>query len=320
MSETLQILSAVHGIAPKSDQLLRLGADLERRRISEPSYHDQVDKETAEWLALQSEAGIDIQENGKLKWQDHLRPIVKVTDGFTPEIDQAPVTRWFEDNRFYRKPTIEDRLRLNYDLFEAVFPDTGEHISLLSPRAFANLCSDRYVELPAECNILQLYSELLFALEQRGVKRVTFEDYADGRLTHGGKNESLADIETLASWCPDIQFSIINPQDNATAIPWRLQQNLGIQIPKEDLSIIAREPEYNQPDLRKGEVWQQVEDASTTHSRELSIGRSAEILVKFGVSRLVLSHTVDLECVPLSYAKDKVKRLGEFAASLKETI
>src|SRR5689334_14203947 len=98
----LEILSATHGIAPRSDELLKLGTDLEKGRISSEEYELVRDSEIVEWCFVQEDAGIDIREDGKLWWHDHLRNIVKSSHGFAPDIDEAPVTRWFEDNRFYR--------------------------------------------------------------------------------------------------------------------------------------------------------------------------------------------------------------------------
>lgn len=321
MSKPIEVLSAVHGIAPRSDELLKLGADLERGRVSQEDYEFEIDNETDKWLRLQRQSLIDIREDGKLWWPDHLRNIVKGSHGFAPDVDQAPVTRWFEDNRFYRQPTIIDRLQFDSAAFQANSPEIGllgPNVSLLAPRSFAARCKNEYLELPADRNVLQLYSQLLFYFEQVGMERVTFEDYSDGDICANGKSHDLADIETIAKWCPNINFAIINPQNKETAIPWRLAGNLGVQIPPKDLVEISREPEYRRPDFTGGEIWHNVIDASTTLDDKANVATiPVEALRLFEPARVVLTHTVDLECLPLKYAQDKVKRLGELASELR---
>jgi hypothetical protein len=320
MSE-IEVLSAVHGIAPRSAELLRLGTDFEKGRVSQDDFDDCLEQESSDWLDLQDAAGIDIQEDGKLWWPDHLRPIVKGSEGFAPDIDDAPVTRWFQDNRFYRKPTIVDRLQFKPDEFESTtlaHRTLCSNISLLTPDTFARLCDDQYTELPAARNVFQLYSELLFWLEHRGVKRVTFEDYSNGEISTNGANHALKEIETLSDWCPGLQFAIVNPNSKETAIPWRLSPHLGIQIPPRDLNDIAMQPEYRRPDFTNGEIWHQVIDTSTTATKVRSLYEAPKLLQQLGVGRIVLTHTVDLECLPLVYAQDKVKHLAEVAARVKE--
>lgn len=87
MSENIKVLRAVHGIAPRSDELLTLGTALEKGRVSQLSFDEQVELETENWLILQRSADIDIKKDGKLRWHDHLRPIVRATQrGFKPGI------------------------------------------------------------------------------------------------------------------------------------------------------------------------------------------------------------------------------------------
>lgn len=321
---SLEVLSAVHGIAPRSEELLKLGVDFEKGRASRESLDLKRDEETIEWCELQEDAGIDIRENGKLHWQDHLRPIVKASGGFAPDIDEAPITRWYEDNRFYRKPTIVDRLHFDEQKFNELQPNFGlatENVSLIAPSTFAALCEDQLSEFPAERNVFQLYGELLWDLAKKGVKRVTFEDYTNGHIDEHGRRSALSEVEQYKEWCPDITFALINPRNRATAIPWRLSPRLGVQIPPHDIPIIAAQPDYRQPEFKGGEVWYNVVDASTTAPDDLNENLlSLRILRNFGVAKLVLTHTVDLECLPRVVAQDKVKRLGEFAARAQEIL
>lgn len=317
MSNNIEVLSAVHGIAPRSEELLRLGGDVERGRSKQADYDELIAEQTGDWLELQTRAGIDIVENGKLHWQDHLRPIVKASQGFAPDIDNAPVTRWFGDNRFYRQPTITGKLRLDYDRADEELGSLGENISLLAPRSFAYLCRDDYPELPAERNVQMLYSDLFFVLERQGVKRVLLEDYLPDDLLPTG---SLSDTKLLASWCQDLQISLISP-DKQSAIPYDLGSKFGVSVEAPALRQISAQPDYRRPNFNGSELWHQVIDASSTATDELSVSTfPSELFRSLAPARLVLTHNVDLESLPLTYAKGKVKHLGEFAAQLRQVL
>lgn len=320
MSNNIEVLSAVHGIAPRSDELLRLGGDVDRGRVRHELYEARLEEETTDWLNLQAEAGIDLQENGKLRWQDHLRPIVKATNGFADGIDEAPVTRWFETNTFYRKPTILGRLHFDPDRFEAEVGELSTVVSLLAPRAFSNLCDNKFEDLPAERNIFQLYSELFFYFEAKGVKRVVFEDY-QAKPSNLFSPDTLSDAKVLASWCPDLQISLISPGQTKIAIPFVPITNLSVEVGASTLRHFRHQPPYARPDLSGAEIWQQAIDTKTTLEDKVDIDEwSLDALRVLKPGRLILTHSVDCERLPLSYAQSKVKHLGEIAAELRQKI
>ena len=314
MSNSIEVIAAVHGIAPRSDELLTLGADLERGRVNQEDFNDQRAIETADWLALQQEAGIDIQENGKLHWQDHLRPIAKATAGFAPDVDNAPVTRWPGENRFYRQPTITDWLRLDPKLLEAEIGDLGESISLLAPSSFAALCNNEFTEVPAESNVFQLYSDLLHFFEKRGVKRITFEDYHN-------TDRSGSDVKQLAGWAKGTQLSLISPGGQA-ALPYSVPANLGVSVETAYGRIIAEYPRHSRPNLKGREVWRQVIDASVTVPYETKLtDREISDIRDLSPARLVLTHSVDFDGqIPLRQAQDKVRLLGDITADARERL
>ena len=313
----IEILSAVHGIAPRSNELLRLGTDLDRGRVEQEVYDEQLASETAAWLDLQTEAGIDIREDGKLGWHNHLQPIVTFSNGFSPNIDEGPLTRWFNDNRFFRQPAIIGRLSLNYDYVTQQLGTLGDNVSLLSPSSFANLCDDRYPELPAERNVLQLYADLFFYFEQNGVKRVLLEDYLPSTVQ---REDSLHYVKSLVDWNAGLHISLISPS-NQVAIPRPVDPRLGIGIEARTLRYISTQPDYVKLDFNHAEIWHQVIDASDTKNDDLEPSKfPIDLFESLSPVRLILTHSVDLECLPLKYAQDKVKHLGEFVSNVRERV
>ena len=56
---------------------------------------------------LQSACGLDYVVDGQLNWQDLFRPFSNLFTGIT----LGSLTRWFDNNAFYRKPIIVDKIR-----------------------------------------------------------------------------------------------------------------------------------------------------------------------------------------------------------------
>ncbi|MDB5176199.1 MAG: Cobalamin-independent synthase MetE-like protein [Candidatus Saccharibacteria bacterium] len=313
MSELL-IESAVHGIAPRSDQLLTLGGDVERGRSTQADFDEQVAIETADWLALQAEAGITYPEDGKLRWQDHLRPIVAATEGFAPGINDAPVTRWYYSNTFYREPTITGDLEFNPKVFEEQVGPLGPNVSLLAPDTFASLCRNRFDGIPADRNVWRLYSDILAHFEDSGVKRVLFEDYIPGGTTL----QPLDSLERHSAWYPGLQLGLLTHHGvhpNTVALPVDEATNIGVTIPSSVLSHIAKNtPRGLRPRLNNVEIIQPIVDGTRTDRPQHTLDRDqVRVIAECNPARVVLTHSIDLERLPLRYAQEKVKLLGELA-------
>lgn len=299
MSNNIEVLSAVHGIAPRSDELLLLGSDLGRGRVSQAAFDEQVAQETEAWLVLQTEAGINLREDGKLNWPDHLRPIVKATRGFAPGIDDAPVTRWYEDNRFYRQPTVVGELRFNGEKFGRLTGQPGESVSLIGPQTFFELVKSTLWPGETAKEVEKLYVQLCEYYAAQGVRHVLFEEHDAGSpRTHAGIQ--------LSSFVTRAQALGID----IAKIPSRIFET--------DISGQAKSTQWSYGQT-KAKAWQ-----ATTIVRAVDAGNTAEdppLQVTFEVGgRYILTHAVDLEKIPLKHAQDKVKRLGEFTAQLRDEL
>lgn len=299
MSNTIEVLSAVHGIAPRSDELLLLGSDLTKGRVSQEAFDEQIAQETEDWLALQAEAGIDLREDGKLSWQDHLRPIVKATRGFAPGVDDAPVTRWYEDNRFYRQPTVVGKLDFDGEKFVRLTGQPGESVSIIGPQTFFELVKSKLWPAETAREVENLYVQICEHYAAQGVRHVLFEEYKAGsqRARAGIQLSSFVTVaETLG-------IDIVK-------IPSRIFET--------DITGQAKSAQWSYGQ-RKANTWQ-----ATTIVRAIDAGNTAEdppleTTIEVG-GRYILTHTVDLEKIPLRYANDKVKRLGEFTAQLRDEL
>jgi len=88
------------GIYPRSEQLVQATRDLDRGRTSQEAVDDQVERDLAELIAVQQDAGLDLLSDGMLRWQDLFRPLLEKTDG----LETGALTRFLDTNTFYRAP------------------------------------------------------------------------------------------------------------------------------------------------------------------------------------------------------------------------
>lgn len=323
MSNTIEVCSAVHGIAPRSDDLLRAGTDLERGRITPETYEALVATETDDWLALQADEGVTFREDGKLTWADHLRPIVKATDGFAEDIDAAPVTRWFETNTFYRQPTIEDSLEANNDQIDQLFAGKG-YVSLLAPDTFTQLCASELDEADTAQNVHSLYKQLFDRAVSSGVERITLTEYAATDFVRSVQSPPIEGVVALANTFPGLAISYLQLGNahKVGTIPLVCPPNLGLEVSETAQRNIGIASTYgfgsSKTQLPK-ERWQAVivGDSTVLRTPELP---SPQTILQSRIERLVLTHTTDLQLLPLPFAHEKIKQLGEITSQLQEQL
>jgi 5-methyltetrahydropteroyltriglutamate--homocysteine methyltransferase len=89
------------GIYPRSEALVQATRDLDRGRTTQEAVDEQVERDLAELVSVQQEAGLDLLADGMLRWQDVFRPLVEAADG----LDKGALTRFLDTNTFYRAPS-----------------------------------------------------------------------------------------------------------------------------------------------------------------------------------------------------------------------
>ncbi len=103
------ISAYVHGIYPRSEELVSATRDLDRGRTTPEAVADRQAQDLREFVAVQQEAGLAFLSDGLLTWQDLFRPIVEASPGLA----LGPLVRWFDNNTFYRAPEVRGTIGLN---------------------------------------------------------------------------------------------------------------------------------------------------------------------------------------------------------------
>ena len=127
----------IPGLYPRSEALVQATRDLDRGRTTTEAVDEQTDRDLAELVSAQQDAGFDLLADGMLRWQDVFRPLVEGSDG----LETGALTRFLDTNSFYRAPsatTAEPTLREPLDeRFVAQLPGS-RLVTLPSPFALSH--------------------------------------------------------------------------------------------------------------------------------------------------------------------------------------
>jgi 5-methyltetrahydropteroyltriglutamate--homocysteine methyltransferase len=96
------------GAFPRSEELVEGTRASDRGRASQSELEQLFLREAKVIAALQEQSGLDSVVDGQLNWQDLFRPFSELFTG----IQLGSLTRWFDNNTFYRKPIITEKIAL----------------------------------------------------------------------------------------------------------------------------------------------------------------------------------------------------------------
>jgi len=95
------------GNFPRPEQLIDISRQFDRGRTNESELQENLTRSSRELIELQRLNGFDILVDGQLNWQDLFRPFADLFAG----IEAGTLTRWFDNNTFYRSPIVTDRMK-----------------------------------------------------------------------------------------------------------------------------------------------------------------------------------------------------------------
>ncbi len=133
------------GSFPRSDDLIEASRAFDRRRLDAEKLSTAFTEDARRVVALEQSAGLEFVDDGLLNWQDLLRPLAEVLPG----IKLGALTRWYDNNTFFRKPIVTEPLGNSRPV-----PDTYYRTDLLphgkgwravlpGPYTFSKLAADR---------------------------------------------------------------------------------------------------------------------------------------------------------------------------------
>jgi len=153
--------SYVTGIFPRPNKLIEATRAYERGKMREEDLERFFIKASDEVIRFQVKTELSYVTDGMLKWQDLLRPFTDSLKG----VERGTLTRWFNNNVFYRKPIITGRVSREhavvpkYSYLDLLPKKVPWKAILPAPYTFAQLSDNRFYEDKLE--LMFEYAEVL---------------------------------------------------------------------------------------------------------------------------------------------------------------
>jgi len=307
-----KVAAFIHGVYPRSDILSQTSRDFDRQRLTLSDLEKQRRKDFDELIKQQKASSFELLEDGKLSWQDIFRPIVESTSG----MEVGALTRWFDNNTFYRQPIISGKLKLDSKKLDKFFLSTIDRkwkVTLASPFTFAKLTEDTFSTSFEKTldSIIEIYIELLAYLE---TKKYHFVQFNEPFIPYNKLKKSeiilfKKSLSKLKEVKRDFVFAVSGYFGNTAELVKTLAESdvvdvLGIDFVTTPLSSL---PKKLDKDIIAGVV-----DGRNSLLEEKNVIKSfVEKAIKhFGDKTIYLSNNSDLDLLPETVAKEKIKLLG----------
>jgi 5-methyltetrahydropteroyltriglutamate--homocysteine methyltransferase len=319
---TIRIAAYQHGIYPRSEDVVAATRGLERGRTSLEEVDQAFRGDREDFIRVQREAGLDYNSDGLIRWQDIFRPLVEASGG----LDARTLVRWFDNNSFFRAPQVSGDLTLS--AVPAVFQDDGDIpapkvATLPSPYLFSRAAQahgDRnalMMDLTRE--ILRPVAESLAGrgyevihlqepwLPYFGLDGTDWDDFEKALIEIRDGISSTGSAMVLHTYFGDVG----SYADRLRRLP---VDAVGVDFVETDLESLGTRWETG---LLAGLLDGRSSPIESTDGTVAFAQRVAEAL---SPPTLYLSSNCELEYLPRDIARQKVARLGEVSARLKEVL
>ena len=105
------------GVYPRSEKLVAATRAAVRGNLPQGQVDSILEDDVNSLILLEEQSSLDSIVDGQLNWQDLFRPFSEILTGIQP----ATLTRWFDNNTFYRKPIITEKVTFRGDALQRYF-------------------------------------------------------------------------------------------------------------------------------------------------------------------------------------------------------
>jgi len=168
------------GIHPRSERLVEATRRYDRGLTTNEELQDVLRDDILQLVRSQEDADFTYITDGLLNWQDLLRLIASRIEG----ISEGPLTRWYDNNNFYRKPIIIGEMTWKPDeerplIHTSLLPPTKRWKAILpGPYTFATLSDNKHYS--DNIQVLDHYADALKEeireLEEIGVSQIQLNE------------------------------------------------------------------------------------------------------------------------------------------------
>lgn len=309
------------GIFPRSEALIAATRGYDRKRVTAEDVEEKLLEDIVSLARLQLEEGFGYTSDGLLNWQDIFRPFVEAWDGLSP----GPLTRWFDNNTFFRQPIIVGDIEarpLSGDYFRFDLTSLGKRLKavLPGPYTFMSLAENRHYRGTSDAmiSIAQAMSDVCRRLTAQGYAHLQFSEPslvvtppAEDFWSDVNEAYALLRSSTRAELSVQLFFGPAVPiTRNLLNLP---VDTVGIDIYEEDLK------ELSDVGFDKGLACGCVDARnSLLESPDEIVRMVSKVEDDLAPPTLVLCPNADLQFLPRTVAERKLRALGGACRELQE--
>ncbi|MBE0520089.1 hypothetical protein IBX35_03500 [Candidatus Bathyarchaeota archaeon] len=319
----------VTGVLPRSSKLIEKTRTYERGKISEKELEESFEKATESAIKAQISAGLNYITDGMLKWQDLFRPFTENLKGITV----GSLTRWFNNNTFYRQPIITDYVERekgvvnNMMQLEKLPKNLPWKAILPAPYTFVSLSENQYYKDEAEFmfKFAEIINEEIKSSAEIGFSYIQLSDPAlvYEPLAPKFRKDKLALVNdvletavkgTSVKTCLQTFFG-----DFSKILPEALDfpvDHLGIDLYETDFEKLK---EYS---FEKGVALGLIDSRSSLVEEQDELVAAAkeiiESIYRSGMEEVFICPNCDLDFLPWERAEEKMKVISSVTKRLRE--
>ena len=301
------------GIYPRNEKLI------ESTRSYDKTLEKQFKKEKSRLLKIQSNNKLDYISDPLIDWDDNLRPFTDNLRG----IEKGPLTRYYENNTFYRQPIIKSKLgttgnilknNVCFDLFTS---KSKVKIDILDPFTFYDLSANEFYKSEEEAvnafaeiikkelnsikrnvQLIQFNSPSLARIEE--IDRLNMVKKAMGKIVKGLDTKTCLNL-----WGSDISNTLEKFQEFPVDI-------IGIDFTSSNVD------KFDKIEMKKGLACGLIDAKNTKMEKSSVIIRELKNIKKtFSPESLAVITSWDFEFIPEPFADKKLQIMKQIKEKSK---
>ena len=309
------------GLYPRSEQLFTIMKKYARGAASRDELLLAVREESGEIIKIQKRAGMTVLVEGQLLWHDHFRPFSESFAGIEP----GPLTRWFDNNVFYKKPIIIGELvwsrpiTANYLVLDVLGNDSWK-VVMPEPFTFASLSDNRYYHKFEElvmdiANLIARELSYLENISKLGMVQLSGPVLVQKKLDKDSIELVRQSIEIIKKSFGGEVFLHTFFNDFSNALPWILDSGadlIGIDVTSTSVDGLSSY-DIDRP------IYVGIIDSRNSYveSVEELVSAAQMLLDRLDPPLMHIGTSSDLEFLPRLIADKKVMNLGEAYRELR---
>lgn len=287
---------------------------LQQGKITLEELREIENQVTIEVIQELIDAGLDIINDGMIRWEDGQTPFASGLEGF----ERGGLIRYFDTNTYYRQPIASGAIRFRQAItvegFQFAKANSANPIKpvVTGPYTLAHLSENRHYEKLADfvLDLARALREELLALEAAGAEMIQIDEPA----ILGHSPQVGVFTEAIRTLVHDVKASIVLQTYFADITPlWPALTALPVAWLGIDLATTPAT--WKVLNDWPGGLCLGVVDARNTRAEDWKTIRPKveKLLAIFGHERLMLSPSASLEFLPRERAEEKLKDMVSFA-------